>query len=244
LFVDSTTWQRLTGSLAAHRRLVMIDGPSHGGSAAAPRLFSNNECADLATQVLDHLGISEPVDWVGNAWGGHVGILFAAAHPERIRSLTTIGTPIHALRPAERRRNGALVALYRALGPLDVLTDPVYAALLGPHADTLDPPAYKVVVDAFRHADRRGMHLAMRSVMMRRTDLTATIRTLKTRTLIVAGVADNLWTPEDAHAVAAEMPNATAAIVQGAGHVAPLFDSPDAVTELLTGVWQETRAVH
>lgn len=68
LFVDSTTWQRLTGSLAAHRRLVMIDGPSHGGSAAAPRLFSNNECADLATQVLDHLGISEPVDWVGNAW--------------------------------------------------------------------------------------------------------------------------------------------------------------------------------
>ena len=28
----------------------------------------------------------EPVDWVGNAWGGHVGIVFAATWPDRCRT--------------------------------------------------------------------------------------------------------------------------------------------------------------
>jgi pimeloyl-ACP methyl ester carboxylesterase len=53
--------------------------------------------------VLAQIGIAldEAVDWVGNAWGGHVGILFAAVNPNRCRSLVTIGTPVHALPPAE-----------------------------------------------------------------------------------------------------------------------------------------------
>lgn len=242
LFVDSTTWERLIGPLSARRRLILIDGPSHGRSAPAQRLFTLDECAAAAVQVLDNLGIDEPVDWVGNAWGGHVGILFAAAHPDRVRSLTAIGTPLHALRSTERRRNGALVALYRAVGPLDLLAKPVCTALLGPDAQTTDPNACQLVANAFRRPDRKGMYLAMRSAMLRRQDLTETVRTMNTRTLIATGAGDHLWTPEQARAEAAQMPNATAATVPGAGHVAPLLQGADAVATLLAGFWQETRA--
>ena len=38
------------------------------------------------------LGLTDPVDWVGNAWGGHVGIRLATG--ARLRTLTTIGTPV------------------------------------------------------------------------------------------------------------------------------------------------------
>ena len=48
--------------------------------ATAP--FTLDDCVGAAVDVLDQLGIDEPVDWLGNAWGGHVGILFAAAHPD------------------------------------------------------------------------------------------------------------------------------------------------------------------
>ena len=63
---------------------------------------------------------SEPVDWVGNAWGGHVGIVFAATWPDRCRTLVTFGTPIQAYgrsaappvpgpaRRLPRRRHGGL----------------------------------------------------------------------------------------------------------------------------------------
>jgi pimeloyl-ACP methyl ester carboxylesterase len=57
---------------------------------------------------------------VGNAWGGHVGIVFAAAHPDRCRSLIAVGAPVHAGAATAHLRNGALVILPGSghIGPL------------------------------------------------------------------------------------------------------------------------------
>ena len=41
--------------------------------------FTPGGHAGAATEVLDHLGIREPVNWAGNAWGGQAGTLSAAA---------------------------------------------------------------------------------------------------------------------------------------------------------------------
>jgi pimeloyl-ACP methyl ester carboxylesterase len=87
---------RVRGPLAEERRVIGINGPGHGSSADPGRRYTLPECADAAAQVLDALGVVEPVDWVGNAWGGHVGILFATAWPRRCRSLVTIGSPVQA----------------------------------------------------------------------------------------------------------------------------------------------------
>ncbi|WP_235779470.1 alpha/beta fold hydrolase [Sinomonas notoginsengisoli] len=54
--------------------------------------------------MLDSLGIQEPVDWVGNALGGHVGILFAASYPDRCRSLAVPGAPVHGPSLSQRPR--------------------------------------------------------------------------------------------------------------------------------------------
>ena len=75
-----------------------IDGPSHGKSEAVCRDFTFEELVVAAEQALDRLGLTEPVDWVGNAWGGHIGIQLAAAERPRLRTLTTIGTPVRASR--------------------------------------------------------------------------------------------------------------------------------------------------
>ena len=44
------------------------------------RDFTFAELVVAAEQALDRLGLTEPVDWVGNAWGGHVGIRLAHRH--------------------------------------------------------------------------------------------------------------------------------------------------------------------
>jgi pimeloyl-ACP methyl ester carboxylesterase len=82
--------------------------------------------------VLDHFRIGEPADWVGNAMGGHVGIPFAAAYPGRCHSLATIGSPVHALTPPERRKIAVLTGLYRLTGPVPPLVNLLTDALLGP----------------------------------------------------------------------------------------------------------------
>ncbi|MGB8380747.1 MAG: alpha/beta fold hydrolase [Dermatophilaceae bacterium] len=84
LFADERSWERVAARLAEDRRLVLITGPGHGDSGDPHHRYDLLQCARAAAQVLDALGVAEPVDWVGNAWGGHVGIRFAAAYPRRI----------------------------------------------------------------------------------------------------------------------------------------------------------------
>jgi len=62
------------------------------------------DCAAAALTILDTIGIARPVDWLGNAWGGHVGVFFAAGNPTACRSLITIATPLRVLSPPERRK--------------------------------------------------------------------------------------------------------------------------------------------
>jgi pimeloyl-ACP methyl ester carboxylesterase len=237
LFVDSTTWQRLREPLAANRQLVLIDGPSHGGSERVGRLFDLLECAAAAGEVLDQLGVHEPIDWLGNAWGGHVGVLFARAYPERCRTLATIGSPVHPLSRSARLTTGLLVGLYGAVGPIGPLVKTVTDALLGPGSSASDPDAAGVVGHAFQRADRRGMYLAMRSAMLNRRDLTPLLPAIATPSLIVAGAEDRLWTPGQARAAAARLPRGRCEVVPGAGHVAPLFQSVPRLVSLLTGFW-------
>src|SRR5215207_3906431 len=75
LFVDERSWQRVGDELARDRRLVIITGPGHGASSDPGHRYSMDDCAEAAGEVLAAHKIDEPVDWVGNAWGGHVGIV-------------------------------------------------------------------------------------------------------------------------------------------------------------------------
>jgi pimeloyl-ACP methyl ester carboxylesterase len=239
LFVDSTTWERVRGPLSAVRRLIIIDGPSHGGSAAASRIFTLHECAGAALDVLDHLGVTAPVDWVGNAWGGSVGILVAATSSDRCRSLVTIGTPVHSLTRQERVKYTLLVGVYRLTGPIRPLITAVSDALLGPHSAVRKPADARLIGDAVRRATRKGLYLAMRSVMLNRRDLTSALGAVIAPTLVVAGADDALWTSGQAQDAASVPSRGTYCVVPGGGHVAPLLEGASALTEVLTTFWRQ-----
>jgi pimeloyl-ACP methyl ester carboxylesterase len=235
LFVDSSTWQRVLDPLAEQRRLILIDGPGHGLSDGPARSFTLDECAGAACDILDKAGIDEPVDWVGNAWGGHVGIVFAASRPGRCRSLVTIGAPVHPLSPSEHRLIAASRALYRLVGPARPIVKGITDALLGPHSDPADA---MVVAEAFRRSHRRGMSNAISSISLRRQDLTPTLTDVQVPTLMIAGVDDKMWLPAQAESAARRLPNGASASLPGGGHVAPLLRAAPALVELLTEFWQ------
>jgi pimeloyl-ACP methyl ester carboxylesterase len=241
LFVDSTTWQRMQSGLGAVRRLVVIDGPGHGSSGDPGRDYTLDDCAHATSDVLDRLGIEGPVDWLGNAWGGHVGVVFAAGTPERCRSLATIGAPVHALEPAVRRQVRASLPVYRTLGPIRpfirVLT---HGGLLSRHPD---PEDARLVADAFRGADRRGMARAMLCVSVRRPDLAQVLPAVTAPTLVIAAADDPLWQPEQARAAVRTMPSATTLTVPGGGHVEPLLRSAPELVQIVTDFWHDPTGV-
>lgn len=234
LFLDSRTWGPLVEELRPSRTVIMIDGPSHGRSEPVNRDFSYDECTRAAAEALDQLRIDDPVDWLGNAWGGHVGILLAATQPHRIRTLTTIGTPVPGLSLRLRVTQGwPLVALYRLAGPTKFLCRELSHALFGPDATESD-------MDAFRAADRNGMYYATRSMMLGRPDLHAWLPDVVAPTLMLAAHDDKEgWPPHQAQAVCAAMSNARAGVVRGGGRVSPLLVDPKTIARTLADFWSE-----
>lgn len=185
LFVDSGSWSRMRPLLRDQRRLIVVDGPGHGRSSTPPALFDLDGCALAAAEVLDALGVAEPVDWVGNAWGGHVGLTLAAKFASRCRSVTTIATPVHGLTPRERLKIVPTVWAYRFLGAVPPIANGVVRALLGSHFMRSRPDDTAAVVASFRNAPRSGMHRAMTCVMLNRTDLDPLLPTITTPTLMI-----------------------------------------------------------
>jgi pimeloyl-ACP methyl ester carboxylesterase len=237
LFVDSTTWTRVEPQLATQRRLLLVDGPAHGTNPPPARRYKLDDCVGVASDILGHFAVDEPVDWLGNAWGGHVGILFAHSHPSRIRSLMAVGAPIHALGPADRRRTRLLAFLYRVVGPRP-LAALVTDVLLGPNARRADPPGAAIVADAFRRANRRAMHTAIASVSLARPDLAPALKVAATPMLITTGRNDPMWTVAQAEAAIRHLPHAALVILPGAGHIGPLLQAPEALIDLATAFWR------
>ena len=242
LWVDSRSWGPLVDSLGAHRRLVTIDGPGYGRSDPIDRDFTLDDCARAAAEVIDHLGITEPVDWVGNAWGGHVGITLAADQPHRLRSLVTIAAPLLPVDARQRwTQTYPLAVLYRLTGPNRLITKALFESLLGADAIKAHPDRAADMIRGFTEVDRDSMLRTVR-FMHRWHSLTDTLPRVNVPTLFLTGdLDDQHWSPADARAAAATMPNAQVVALTGAGHVGPLLVDADLIARTVTEFWRTLR---
>lgn len=242
LFVDSRAWGPLIDELAAQRAVYAIDGPSHGKSASVTRDFTFEEVVASAEQTLDGLGLSEPVDWVGNAWGGHVGIRLATG--TRLRSLTTIGTPIQGFTLMEKLTKAwPLVHLYRLAGPNGFVVKQLMDSLVGKDSIAAQPDQAEAITSSFRDADRAGMYHAMQSMMLQRTGIESLLGDIKVPTLVMT-VRDDVtgWRPDEARRTCQAIPDCRVEEVAGTGHISPLLVDRDRILRLVDQFWKVNSA--
>lgn len=242
LFVDSASWQRVEVELARARRLVLISGPGHGASGDPGHRYTMADCADAAIEVLDELGIGDPVDWLGNAWGGHVGIIAATSRPTRMRSLIALSSPVQSSTPAEARRTRLLLALYRALGPTRFIRGGVADVLLAPATRRTDSEAVAYVHACLAGADRRSLCNAIESISLGRGDLTPLLARIAVPTLLATGADDTGLTPDQARAAAALVPGGEVAVIPDAAYLPPL-EQPAATARLAGQSSSSSRAL-
>ncbi|ORT56816.1 alpha/beta hydrolase [Streptomyces sp. CB03238] len=93
------------GGLAAHRRLILLD-PRGTGDSAEPADPATYRCGRQVADVealREHLGL-ERIDLLGHSASGTLAVLYAAAHPERIATLTVVtgGTRAVGIRASEQ----------------------------------------------------------------------------------------------------------------------------------------------
>lgn len=234
LFVDSRSWNRVEEALAEDRRLVLVTGPGHGGSTDPGRRYTMEECAEAAMSILDHLGVNEPVDWVGNAWGGHVGLVAAAKHPERIRSLVTAGTPVHSYTRSWRIQTFLLLVVYRLFGPRRFLVDSVIDVLLSERTRANDPDAVALTRDGFVTAGELANAVA--SISLRRQDLTPLLPEVTVPTLFITGTEHPDWSPDQARTATQLLRDGSVEVLEESAYLSPL-EAPEKFTRLVREYW-------
>jgi len=236
LFVDERSWERVEEGLARDRRLVIITGPGHGASSDPGHRYSLDDCAVAAGDVLAALDIREPVDWVGNAWGGHVGIVFAATWPDRCRTLITLGTPVQAYGWSQRLLFRVLLGVYRMTGMIDLLSSGICDALLSSRTRSNDPEAVALVLDSLHTMDRRALTNAMVSISLQRPDLTPRLSSISCPTLFITGADHPEWTGEQAEASSRMLAMGSACVVPDTAYLIPL-EAPEATIQSILDLW-------
>lgn len=240
LFVDERTWDRVLPDLALDRRLVLITGPGHGASSDPGRRYTLQDCADAAADVLRAAAITDPVDWVGNAWGGHVGIVLAAQRPELVRTLVAASSSVHPWQRAVRLQTQlALLPLYQLLGPVGFITAAVVEANLSEATRARDLSAARLVRDCFTQANRGRMANAIRSIGLGRPDLTPLLAAVQAPTLFLTGAAHPDWSPEQAQAAAALLPHGSSGVLDDAAYLLPL-EAPTDFSRSVRRFWAHT----
>lgn len=213
--------------LAGHARLIAPDRPGHGHTPApvgSPVTVEMN--VRRLQQVLEALGIEEPVTLLGHSYGATVALAFAVAAPERVRALVLIAPTAFPVPGLTR-----LLAYVPLVPVLETLLTRVLLLPLGRAVAWLEggrafyphpiPPEWHAMMLAFsrRRAQVHALAWENRTLARELARLVPAYAELKVPTVILAGAHDRL-APAQAHAVplAAALPQAALRVLPDGGH--------------------------
>ncbi len=118
VLVNADLWRNAMAGVSDLRRCIAVDLPAHGASPATAQAdLSLNGLADMLEEFCATLDLGT-LDLVANDTGGAVTQVFAARHPERVRTLTLTNCDVHENFPPEVFKPFVEMAARGELGPL------------------------------------------------------------------------------------------------------------------------------
>jgi 3-oxoadipate enol-lactonase len=220
------SWAPAVPELATHFRVLRYDMRGAGQSDRLRGDFSIDALVSDVGAMLDHFGIVS-CHIAGTAIGSGVAIRFAAANPQRVKSLV-LAAPVMGVVPHRKvylRDRAALVAkegmqaavddtLSRSYPPAVIRDQAVYDAYRARFLAN-DPESYAALNRAFIDFDA-GPDLGR----------------LQCPVLVVAGEHDGLRPPEEAERVAAQIRDARVVVIDAA-HIAPTQAPAELTAEMM-----------
>lgn len=240
------TWRRIVPALAVEHRVIAVDLPGHGATTRRFRAPLLDGYAALVLEVLDALGIHEPVSLIGNSMGAAVATVFAGAHPERVDCAVLVGMPgvsgvpriwqVAASRPAAI----AMRTVLRPV-PLNHLQRGfgwIFAHAATPRAGMIDPSVLTGYCASYADRTRLfGLCEIARALLaeLRTAELARALPRLQVPVLQVWGRHDLLVPPRHVRE------GAQTVVLPGCGHC-PQLDAPDRLLGVVLPFLAEHRA--
>lgn len=232
--LDHSMWAPVAEALAGECRLIMPDLRGYGGSSLgeidpAAGVPMTRYADDLAG-LLDAIGVTERVVYAGFSMGGYIGWQFVRRHRPRLAALAVVDSRAGEDTAAARENRLKMAGHVAEWGARHV-AGAMLPKLFAPASLETPHPAVKATGDVIAAANPAAIAAAQRG-MAARPDETSLLPTLDLPVAAIVGEHDTLTPPSEAEAIAAAAPDATATLVPGAGHMAPV-ENPAAVSDAL-----------
>jgi 2-succinyl-6-hydroxy-2,4-cyclohexadiene-1-carboxylate synthase len=230
------SWRPLLGALAERRRVLAIDLPGHGGTAASadPAADSLAATSDLIVQALASLGVSR-FSLLGYSLGGRVALGLALDHPRRVERLALESASAGLGDPEERalrRRADEELAERIEQGGIEAFVDRWEALPLFATQARLPATLREDLRRSRLACSTGGLAASLRAVGTGAQPwLGERLAELACPVCVVAGELDDKFRAIGAW-MAARIPDARFEIVPEAGH-APHLEQPERYREIV-----------
>ncbi|MGF1611336.1 MAG: 3-oxoadipate enol-lactonase [Kiloniellales bacterium] len=235
LGTDFRIWDALLDHLGGRFRAIRYDKRGQGLSdcAAAPYSIADH-VGDLAG-LLNHLGVERAVV-VGLSIGGMIAQGLAAARPDLVRALVLCDTGHRIGSPSlwEDR-----IAAIRA-GGIEALAGPILERWFSARFRAERPDELAGWRNMLVRTPREGYLGCCAAI--RDADLTGAARGLAVPVLCLCGSEDGATPPDLVRALAALIPGARFALIEGAAHL-PCIEAPAALAGLIMDFFEEKALV-
>jgi pimeloyl-ACP methyl ester carboxylesterase len=213
--LDASMWAPQVAALGRDVQIVAANAPGFGGTALAGEATTMDEASDRAARDLAAAGIDRAVV-VGLSMGGYVAFSFWRRHRDRVLGLVLANTKSGADDDAGRDRRRALAARLKEEGSGFLVESP--PPLLSTEAPQ---ELWAHVRDVIRAQPAESIAAASLG-MAERVDSTPDLAAIDVPTLVVTSSGDTLIPPEATTPMAAQIPGAQLAVIEGAGHLSNL----------------------
>lgn len=213
-------------------------GYGHSDDHAGPFAFPDF-ASDLA-RVVTALGTG-PAHMVGLSMGARIALEFQARHPGLTASLTLADTSagsaeINSPEKIEAFLDARRKPLLEGRTPADLAPD-LARVITGPNAG----PDVRAEIIASLAALRPGPYIRTLEAATRHQTFPP-LDGIRVPTLVIVGSEDRIAPPETARTMAAAIPDARFAVIEGAGHISNL-EAPDEFNRILAAFLAEITGI-
>lgn len=228
---DHRAWRKVLPALMLRRRVILYDFRGHGGTSLGTPDGTLAQLSGDLVALLDHLEL-EQADLCGFSLGGTIVMRTAIDHPERVGRLLPVATSSRVGRAASDwyAERAALVerGAPELAAALEKDTLDVYANAPAEFADGW-------MIRRQSTADPRGFGNACAAMAaLKEQPLDPDLGRIAAPTLVIAADRDQHCPPRAGEIIAAGIPGARMALVEGSGHPIPV-EQPEVLAGLILG---------
>jgi 3-oxoadipate enol-lactonase len=220
IMMDADMFAAQISSLSARRRVIAIDPPGHGDSAALDRQFSLDECGDAVVAILNSCDEKSAII-AGNSWGGMVAMNVAARHADRARAIVVMNSAATPVSIAHRIEYGLMPTMVRLFGIIPPLVAIATRSFLGATARKQRRDLRTFIATKLKSLNRISIVHVVNSILLGRDDQRSLLSQISCPTLIIGGTEDKVFAPAEQQLMHKGIGHSELIMVV-AGHFAPL----------------------